>query len=236
MTEKFCLKWNDFQSNMTSAFSQLRTRTHYQDVTLVSDDYKHVSAHRVVLSACSDFFNEILSKNTHSHPLLCLDGINSSDLNNVLDYIYNGELQIYPEDLDRFLQIAQKLKLSGLLSIDDKNKDTETSKKFETDQYHSTNTGVKNETDSSIKNVITMNAEEFQSIEDLDSQIQQQILRTEEGYKCLVCNKMSKKVAHMKEHVETHMEGLSFDCNFCGKKLKSRSCLRIHKINQHKGY
>ena len=59
MTEKFCLKWNNFQSNVTLAFSQLRTITHYQDVTLVSDDYKNVSAHRIILSACSDFFNEI---------------------------------------------------------------------------------------------------------------------------------------------------------------------------------
>ena len=59
MTEKFCLMWNDFQSNVTSAFSQLRTITYYQDVTLVSDDYKNVSAHRIILSACSDFFNEI---------------------------------------------------------------------------------------------------------------------------------------------------------------------------------
>ena len=76
MTEKFCLKWNDFQSNVTAAFSQLRNITHYQDVTLVSDDFTQVSAHRVVLSACSDYFNRILSQNTHSHPLLCLDGIN----------------------------------------------------------------------------------------------------------------------------------------------------------------
>ena len=111
MSEKFSLKWNDFQSNITSAFRQFQTKTNFQDVTLASDDLKQISAHRVVLSAGSGYFNNLLSQNSHSHPLLCLDGINFSELNNVLDFIYTGELQIKQEDLDRFLQIAQRLQL-----------------------------------------------------------------------------------------------------------------------------
>ena len=74
----------------------------------------------MVLVACSEYFNNVLSQNTHSHPLLCMDGINFSELNNVLDYIYNGEVSIYQEDLDRFLQIAQKLQLQGLLSTENR--------------------------------------------------------------------------------------------------------------------
>ena len=46
----------------------------------------------MVLTACSGYFNDVLSQNTHSHPLLCIDGINFTELTNVLDYIYNGEL------------------------------------------------------------------------------------------------------------------------------------------------
>ena len=73
MSEKFSLKWNDIQSHVTSAFSMLRTKADFQHVTFVSDDHKQISAHRVVLTACSRFFNDILRQNTHSHPLLCLD-------------------------------------------------------------------------------------------------------------------------------------------------------------------
>ena len=47
--------------------------------------------------------------------MICLEGLNQSDLNNVLDYIYNGEIQIYQHDLDRFLGIAERLKLEGLI-------------------------------------------------------------------------------------------------------------------------
>ena len=51
------------------------------------------------------------------YPLLCL-GVSSEDIKDVLDYIYNGEVQIYKEDLDRFLTVAQRLRLQGLLSND----------------------------------------------------------------------------------------------------------------------
>ena len=116
MPENFLLKWNDFQENVSKSFGILRNNTFFQDVTLVGDDQKQLSAHKVVLSSCSDYFNTILKQNNHSHPLLCFDGINSSDLNNLLDYIYNGEIQIYQEDLDRFLLIAQRFRLEGLLA------------------------------------------------------------------------------------------------------------------------
>ena len=37
----------------------------------------------------------------------------------MLNYIYQGEVQIYQEQLDRFLVVAQRLKLEGLTSQDD---------------------------------------------------------------------------------------------------------------------
>ena len=46
---------------------------------------------------------------------MCLDGIRSDDLKNIMDYIYNGEVQIFQENLDRFLTVAQRFKLEGLM-------------------------------------------------------------------------------------------------------------------------
>ena len=86
MSEKFSLKWNDFQKNVSKSFGILRNNTFFQDVTLVGDDQKQLSAHKVVLSSCSDYFNTILKQNNHSHPLLCFDGIDASDLNNLQIY------------------------------------------------------------------------------------------------------------------------------------------------------
>lgn len=121
MSEKFSLKWNDFQSNVTRTFGLLRKEKEFFDVTLVSDDQHQVQAHKLVLSACSPYFKNILTQNQHSHPLLCLDGIQSEELQFVLDYIYQGEVQIFQELLDRFLHIAQKLSLEGLTAAGDEN-------------------------------------------------------------------------------------------------------------------
>ena len=98
MADKFTLKWNDFLSNVSKSFSIFRSEEYLHDVTLVSDDHEKVSAHKFVLSTCSDYFKDILKNNQHSHPLLCLDNISSEDLGNILDYIYNGEIQIYQEN------------------------------------------------------------------------------------------------------------------------------------------
>ena len=87
MSEKFKLKWNDFQSNVSNSFELLRNENYLHDVTLVSDDNLQISAHKLVLSACSDYFKNILkhSKHPHYHPLVCLSGVSSEDLNNIVD-------------------------------------------------------------------------------------------------------------------------------------------------------
>ena len=53
--------------------------------------------------------------------MLCLSGVSSTDMKNILDFIYNGEIQIYQDNLDQFLTIAQRFKLDGLLQEKEEN-------------------------------------------------------------------------------------------------------------------
>ena len=89
MSENFTLRWNDFHVGVADNFRKFRNAEDFYDVTLVSDDQQQVSAHKLVLSACSVYFKNIFKHNNkpNSHPLLCLDGISSHDLNNIMDYI-----------------------------------------------------------------------------------------------------------------------------------------------------
>ena len=95
--EKFSLKWHDFQSTVSGSFKTFRKEEDFFDVTLVSDDETQISAHKLVLSACSSFFKNILKKNTHSHPLVYLSGVDTTNLGFILNYIYKGEVNIYQE-------------------------------------------------------------------------------------------------------------------------------------------
>ena len=115
MSEKFCLKWNDYQTNWNRSLSELRNDNDLADVTLISDDKVKFSAHKVLLSSCSNMFKFILKSNTHTNPLLFLGGVSSVNLGFILDYIYYGEVKIYQEQLDNFLESAQKLEIEGLL-------------------------------------------------------------------------------------------------------------------------
>ena len=148
MSEKFSLKWNDFQSNVSRTFSQLRSEEEFFDVSLVSDDQKMMSAHKLVLSASSPYFKHILTTNKHSHPLLCLDGVSSAELQCVLDYIYQGEVQIYQEQLDRFLVVAQRLQLEGLTSQDDEQEKKENEIIEDTEIYFENNFATGKERDT----------------------------------------------------------------------------------------
>ena len=121
MSEKFTLKWNDFQNNVSQSFETLRKEKDFFDVTLISDDQLQVPAHKLVLAACSPFFKLILKNNSHSHPLLYLSDIKSNILKSVLDFIYIGEVSIDQNYLEQFLFASQKLKLKGLLLTEEDN-------------------------------------------------------------------------------------------------------------------
>ena len=112
-SEKFCLKWNDFESNITSAFREIKEEKDFFDVTIACGD-DQVQAHKVILSACSPFFKNLLRRNQHPHPLLYLKGISFSGIQSVLNFMYHGEANIAQEDLNTFLSVAEELKVKGL--------------------------------------------------------------------------------------------------------------------------
>ena len=250
MDSKFNLKWKEFQLNVTKSFRDLRKENNFYDVTLVSDDQKQVSAHKVVLSACSEYFSNILKQNPHSHPLLCLDGVSSTDLNNMLDYVYLGEVQIYQDDLDRFLEVAQKFKLEGLLQKQGQD-DTEEPEGLEELEEFQTLEEYKKEkiADAQMSNIkpevksmqrnsqiekVSFDETALSSPDELNDKIEQMFTRnSDNSFTCNTCDKTSRHRGHMKEHVEIHIEGLSYTCNTCGKTSRSATGLRLHKAKYH---
>jgi len=113
-TEKFCLRWNDFESNISSAFRDLREDKDFFDVTLACENDEQIQAHKVILSACSPFFRHVLRRNPHQHPLLYLKGVKYTDLQSVLSFMYQGEVNVAQEELNSFLAVAEELKIKGL--------------------------------------------------------------------------------------------------------------------------
>jgi len=112
-SEKFSLRWNDFESSISSSVGDLRDSEQFLDLTLVCGD-DQIRAHKVIISACSPLFRSILSKNPHQNPLLYLKDVKCADMRSVLDFMYYGEVSIAQEGLNSFLQVAEELQVKGL--------------------------------------------------------------------------------------------------------------------------
>ena len=246
MSDKFCLKWNDFQSSVSHSFSKLRAESHFNDVTLVSEDRIQIAAHKVVLSASSSFFKQILIDNPHANPLLYLGGIPSTYLTLILDYIYQGEVQIYQEHLDGFLEMAQRLKIEGLLSNNHRVEDQDFDIKSETEPINVIEQ-IPPRKDASLKEkIVTGNPNKNVKVNfaldtvshDKDyvaQKIEELYMRLEDGqYQCHTCGKNMNHGGAMKRHVETHIDGLSYNCQQCGKTFRSKNALMSHRSIFHK--
>lgn len=112
-TQHFCLRWNNYQSSITSAFENLRDDEDFVDVTLACDG-KSLKAHRVVLSACSPYFRELLKSTPCKHPVIVLQDVAFTDLHALVEFIYHGEVNVHQRSLSSFLKTAEVLRVSGL--------------------------------------------------------------------------------------------------------------------------
>ena len=106
MAEKLCLQWNDFQENVKSAFGHLRGTSDFADVTLACEDGRQIEVHKVALASLSPFFQRILKRNEHSHPLIYMKGMKSDDLTAIVDFLYFGEANVYQENLDTQIRLS----------------------------------------------------------------------------------------------------------------------------------
>ena len=174
----------------------------------------------------------------------------SEDLVAILDFLYCGEANVYQENLDSFLAIAEELQLKGLMGKGN-NDELETPKKRKVPVYKNESSIssfsespqdqiVTTEYDASIRTMaLTSNfPNDFQ---ELDNKTNSMMMKTSNKnargkllYKCTLCGKEAEQT-QVKNHIEVnHLEGISLPCNQCEKTFTSRNSLRVHSSSYHK--
>ena len=110
MSGNYLLTRTEHQASLAGSIQE---ETEFQDVTLACED-QQVRAHKVVLAASSSKLRSILLNNPHPSPLIYLSGVQFSILENILRFIYHGEVVIRPAQVDSFLDVAQELQVKAL--------------------------------------------------------------------------------------------------------------------------
>ena len=245
--DKLSLKWNDFKQNIASSYHDLLSNGDFTDVTLACEEDRQIEAHRLILSACSPFFNRVLKNNRHSHPMIYMRGLKSKNLMAIVDFIYHGEVNIFQEDLESFMTLAEELQLKGLTTnYDEKHIDDGANnhvKEQENNHFSpmkELNT-VKEEKSSNIFEYQTTQKDGlifiniFKNMDELDERISSMMTKIEGSnqWSCKFCGKTDSK-SHTSDHIESkHIEGVSHPCNQCGTVSRSKSALRKHKFRNH---
>ena len=256
MAEKLCLQWNDFKENAIGSLGSLKDDRDFLDVTLAAEDGKQVEAHKVILAISSPFFLNLLKRNKHPHPLIYMRGVKSEDLLAIVDFLYYGEANVYQENLDSFLAIAEELQLKGLMGNDlsDGSNQTKTAPPLQKKKDQ-----ILNKPSMSKPSFVTPNnsIEGFSNIgqddktvalisyfsgnmheldEKCNSMMEKTLKKTANGnplYKCATCGKEAIS-GNLKKHIEAnHLEGISIPCNFCGKTFRSRNAVEVHIHRNH---
>ena len=251
MSEKLCVQWNDFKENIFTAFGSLRDDDDFSDVTLVCDDWKQLSAHRLILAASSPFFQDILRKNKHAHPIIYMRGVKSDDLKDVVDFLYFGETNLYQENLDSFLALADELQLKGLMGRSHPDQEVNAIEEHKNTKMElgivsvakETNVKRQNPRIQSLKSGKTVALPSLISLEELEEKVLALMEKNpnhfdpfddgkQPAYNCKVCGKEARR-NDMKRHiVSNHLEGVAIPCNICDRTFKTRDSLKNH-VKQH---
>ena len=67
--QEFRLRWNNYQANLAQVFDQLLQSESFVDVTLTTDEGQSLKCHKVMLSACSPYFQQLFMENPCQHPI-----------------------------------------------------------------------------------------------------------------------------------------------------------------------
>ncbi|XP_066991955.1 longitudinals lacking protein, isoforms H/M/V isoform X11 [Anabrus simplex] len=126
--QQFCLRWNNHQSTLVAVFDTLLESGTLVDCTLAAEG-QYLKAHKVVLSACSPYFELLLSQHYEKHPIVILKDVKFQELKAMMDYMYRGEVNISQDQLGALLKAAESLQIKGLSDSGGGGTERETSEK-----------------------------------------------------------------------------------------------------------
>ena len=247
--EKYSVKWHAYSDHLKSMMKELMMNEDFSDITLVTEDKKQIKANINILSVCSPVFKDILSKDKNSSPIMYLRGIQYSEIESIIQFIYLGEATLYEERMDEFLAVAKSLQIKKLCKAETESND-------ELEDYPSPNN---QDTSSELveKKTVTYDKIEKQAPQEIEGHVvvgkyecdqcnkiypnRQNLIRHKESvhlgvkYPCAQCDLQFTQQVHLRTHIQSKHEGVKYDCDQCDLQFTHPGSLFTHIKSWHEG-
>ena len=248
------LNWKAFPEHLKLISRELYEEDRYSDITLISDDQFQFKAHKIILSACSPVFRNIIDYNPTQNSLIYLRGVQSQELEPILQFMYLGEGNLSYERMGVFLKVAKDLQVKEInineeLETEEDNFDNkrETIQDMREDENTGDDTNLRKLLHEEIRFVSDHEATEQSDspVEDDEPSYFQRQLGTQlelkfpalneerKMFHCAECDYQTTNKYNIKKHTEGQHEGIKYPCTECPYTASQTVNLRKHLLTKH---
>ena len=215
--EKYSLTWHSYSDHLKNMMRELMMNEDYSDITLVTEDKKQIQANRNILGACSPFFKDILKKEKRSNTMMYLRGVQYSEMESIMQFIYLGEATFYEERTEEFLAVAKSLEINELCSAE-----VEINDEPDDEPSIITDPEIYTEDFKNSKNQIQQESQEI-------------VVRVNGKYECEHCQTTYNKLCNLNRHKQSVHQGVRYTCEQCGHEYTQQCQLNLHIQSKHEG-
>ena len=214
--EKYSLTWHAYTDHLKTMMKELMMNEDYSDVTLVTEDKRQIKANINILSASSPFFKDFLKKESKSSTIMYLRGIQYSEMESIMQFIYLGEASLNEERMEEFLSVARLLEIKELCNAEIE-----------------TNYELKEEPKQN--DPITLMEEQKIASHNLKipAQKEQREVGENNKYVCKQCPKTYSSRGALHSHKKSAHEGVMYPCDTCDYQATQKRDLTRHIQSKH---
>ena len=216
LSEKYSLSWDTYSDHLKDMVKEMIRNDDFADVTLVSEDRKHIKAHKNILSACSPVFRDIVKINQNVAPIIYLRGIYFSELESIIQFIYLGEATFYKERMNEFIIVAKSLEIKNIWSAATEIKDEDEPTLINPVAF------TDNSAEENMRSTHVMNKASG------ENENRRREERVKGKYECENCHEVYAGQAALWHHRQSAHEGVSYACNQCDYQTTQQIPLKIH--------
>ena len=228
--ESFTMTFSEGLATLQTSINQMLHSKEFLDVTLVCED-GHIMCHKVILGASSEVFKNIFLKTTRELKIdaVYLTKIKLSDMQKIIQFVYNSEVTVRKDELESFLSISEEFKIKGLscpnprdyLHVDSEHEYSKTLIDIE-----KINTGEeKSDELPGLDHFLLQNPSTPPKTPDKSDS---------SGFSCEHCSTICSSQKILNRHIRSvHMQKARVQCDICHKPFSRADVMAVHKKKYH---